>query len=321
MGSRQIEQRLDTIQRFANGTHPILTVALWGTAQDVTTDITPLPREILFPAPESEQLDPSKQEGADKTNEQIDHHLGTGDPIMIFDGSAITAPQGEKKVTLCIDSKTDPLLIGIIHRAQTLFTQHPEWTDGKKAFAVGLLCFGNWNLRRYPFEDFHTTTMRLGEYISRTNVSQSGCTPLSIATSVVGERVGLSLPWHTGKVARFSAFCRGSDEHAWSVLTDTAANEKRLIDWTNYPHEITRDIFAQAKTRTIDQLWEVFCKEYGSFPKVEQEPQPPSLDNYFDLVSGYAPGYGMRHRAVYYTNSDQYLCSARLSPSWIREHR
>jgi hypothetical protein len=317
------KERLNAALRFANGAAFI--PAFYHTAPPNLEESNRIPDHyqplLPFPAvlPTGDLILTPRQLAGDMVTEKLlDAHGPTGEAIYISDGFNTTladTPIGP--VRIFIDTKTDRILAGIIHEAQTLFQTHPEWSTDRRVFELSLLCFGDWGQKRYPMESlknlFSTPNIVLGELIWTTNVSDQECSPKSLAMQVTGQACGLGISWHEGVGARFSPYCHGEGPHAWNLVRD--GSKKLVVDWTNYPPSIAR-LFASVKTIKSNELYEEFCKKYGAFSEFRHEKYPPTQDQYFDLQSGEHLEYAARNSVVYWNGKDEYLGSCSLPAGW-----
>jgi hypothetical protein len=315
MSNGALEARLHTLELFANGTHPIIQAAFWDTQPQPIEKVPLLPHrqpQISFP----EIYTPRRLEGDTMTEQLIDAHLPTGEAIYIHDGFTAKIYTNIGPVIVLVDTKCDPLLAGIINKAQTLFQENSTWDTSRRLFEIGLLCFGDWGQKRYPLDAFKQKDtipqFVLGERVWTTDVLDLECTSLSMVMQAVAQQCDMNIHWHMGYAARFSTYCHGAGPHAWNIIED--GGTLVMIDWTNYPPQIAQ-LFAAAGTSNKDMVYDQFRKTYG-FPKFTQESYPPTQDQYDQLQNGDNPMLATRERVAYWNDLGDYLGSCSIPIEW-----
>jgi hypothetical protein len=309
-----LRHRRDIATSFVDGSNPIIRAAFYNKPPEYNQPTVVKRLPILTFQVSVDDLTPRQKEGDIRTIAEIENNFSSGSAIRIYDGFRTKIPIGERDILTFIDTKTDIILASIIDRAKETFDENPSWSVSRKIFEICLLCFGNWGQARYPLNDFVSDRFCLGELIWTTQVEDFECMVYSLALQVVGQACELPITWYAGNAARFSHCRRGIGRHSCNLVK--IENDKELvIDMTNYPPSLI-NLLSQTKSQTNDQLWEAFIKLFGNFPLKKIETFPPSLDRYYDLVSGDCLELGLRERILFYTEDDHYLFSSDLPAGW-----
>lgn len=324
MGAK-LGERLDTARTFANGTHPAILAAFYN-GHPAIEESAPLEhRQPRFPVPD--KFTPQQLAGNKATNETIDIHEHTGEAIHIYDGfEVIFSDTAIGPISVLIDTNVDvdPLLAGIIDKAQTLFKNHSNWNIDRRVFELSMLCFGNWGQKRYPLaafkNPFSPPKFVLGELILTTDVLDIECAFSAFAPQVVGQKCGINISLHTGRGASFSPYRSEEGQHGWNLVQN--GDKQIVVDWMLYPPNVAR-LFASTRRKYINEpddeyqqykseLYEEFCKTYGTFPLWRQELYPPTLEQYYQLQTGENPGLATRNTMVYWNDLGEYLGSCSI---------